>query len=33
VICRALDMTVLDLLHEVSDEVESAQRAPIRLAA
>jgi hypothetical protein len=24
---------VLDLLHEVTDEVESTQRAPIRLAA
>lgn len=33
VICRALDMTVLDLLQEVVYEVDSTQNAPIRLAA
>ncbi len=33
VICRALDMTVLDLLREASYEIETTQQAPIRLAA
>jgi transcriptional regulator with XRE-family HTH domain len=33
VICEALDMTMLDLLHEVAGEVEATQQAPVLLAA